>query len=89
MKNICNKVFLIAVNSGRDFIWIEIHQLYLLLLSSLTVITAKALFFRFFVVLLTHFMPLISFDTPRKYQKTSGFLMFSWGIERDQWHEMG
>ena len=32
---------------------------------------------------LTHFMSLISFDTPR----TSGFLMFSGGIERDQWHK--
>ena len=24
-----------------------------------------------------------------KHQKTSGFLIFSVGIERDQWHEMG
>ena len=38
---------------------------------------------------LTHFMPLISFDTPLKHQKTSGFLMFSGVIKRDQWHEMG
>ena len=37
---------------------------------------------------LTHFMPLVSFDTPRKHQKTFGFLMFSRGIERDQWNEM-
>ena len=36
---------------------------------------------------LTHFMPVVSYDTPRK-QKTSGFLMFSGSIERDQWHEM-
>ena len=40
-------------------------------------------------IFLTHFMPLISFDTPRKHQNTRGFLMFSWGIERDQWYEMG
>ena len=33
-------------------------------------------------------MPLVSFDTLRKHQKTFGFLMFSGGIERDQWHEM-
>ena len=39
--------------------------------------------------LLTHFMPLISFDTLWKHQKTRGFLMFSEGIKRDQWHEMG
>ena len=38
---------------------------------------------------LTHFMPLISSDTPRKHQKTRGFLMFSGDIKRDQWHEMG
>ena len=38
--------------------------------------------------LLTHFMPLVSFYTPRK-QKIRGFLMFSRVIERDQWHEMG
>ena len=35
---------------------------------------------------LTHFMPLVSFDTPGKPQKTSGFLMFSGIIERDQLH---
>ena len=34
-------------------------------------------------------MPLVSFDTPGKYQKTFGFFMFSGGIRRDQWHEMG
>ena len=32
--------------------------------------------------ILTHFMLLSSFDT-------SGFLMFSGGTKRDQWHEMG
>ena len=39
--------------------------------------------------ILTHFMPLISFYTPWKHQKTYGCLMFSGDIERDQWHEMG
>ena len=39
--------------------------------------------------LLTHFMPLTSFDTPWKHQKTRGVLMFSEGIKSDQWHEMG
>ena len=38
---------------------------------------------------LTHFMSLVSFDTPWKYQETFGFLMFSGDIERDQWYEMG
>ena len=37
----------------------------------------------------THFMPLISFDTPCKDQKISGLLMFLGGIKRDQWHEIG
>ena len=31
---------------------------------------------------LTHFMPLVA-------QKTIGVLMFSEGIARQQWHEMG
>ena len=38
---------------------------------------------------LTHFLPLARFYTPWKDQKTKGFLMFSGGIEKDQWHEMG
>ena len=37
---------------------------------------------------LTHIMSLASFYTSWKYQKTSGFLMFSGGIKREQWHEM-
>ena len=32
---------------------------------------------------LKYFIPLISFDTPWKHQKTSGFLIFSEGIKRD------
>ena len=39
-------------------------------------------------LLSAHFMPLISFYTPRKHQKTSDLLMFSGGIKRYQWHEM-
>ena len=35
----------------------------------------------------THFMPLVSFYTPWKHQKTRGFL-FSGGIEREQCHVM-
>ena len=34
-------------------------------------------------------MPLVSFYTPWKHQKTRGFLMFPRGIEKDKWHEMG
>ena len=37
---------------------------------------------------LTHFMPLIVFYTPWKYQETRGFLIIARGIERDQWHKM-
>ena len=42
----------------------------------------------YFSCILTHFMSLIFFNTPGK-QKTRGFLIFSGGIERDHWHEMG
>ena len=38
---------------------------------------------------LTLFILLVSFYTPRKNQKTVGILMFSGGIERNQRHEMG
>ena len=34
-------------------------------------------------------MPLVSFYTPWKHQKTRGFLMLSGGVERDHWYEMG
>ena len=37
---------------------------------------------------LTNFMPLVSFYAPWK-QKNKVFLMFSGGIEKDQWYEMG
>ena len=40
------------------------------------------------LVSLSHYMPLFSFYTSWKHQKTRGFLMFSGGIEREQWHEM-
>ena len=38
---------------------------------------------------LTHFMLLVSFYTPWIHQKRFAFLMFSGGIERDRWLEMG
>ena len=38
---------------------------------------------------LTYFIPLFSFYTPWKHQKTPGFLMFLGGIKSDQWHEKG
>ena len=34
-------------------------------------------------------MPLVSFYALRKDHKTYSFMMFSGGIERDQWNEMG
>ena len=42
-----------------------------------------------FLDFLTRFMPLISFDTPWKDQKTRGFLIFTGGTKRNQWHEIG
>ena len=38
---------------------------------------------------LSHFIPLVSFYTPWKHQRTSGLLMFSGCIEKNQRHEMG
>ena len=40
------------------------------------------------VSLLTHFMPLVSLYTPWKHQKTSGFLIFLGGIEREHWQHI-
>ena len=40
-------------------------------------------------ITLTHFMPRVSFYTPWKHQKTKDLPMFSGGIERDQWDEIG
>lgn len=37
--------------------------------------------------LLTHVMPLVSFQTSWKHQKISGFPMLSEGLERDQWQQ--
>ena len=50
--------------------------------------SAKSVKFILLNSTLTHLMPLVSFDIPWKRQKIKGFLMFSGGIERDQWHEM-
>ena len=36
-----------------------------------------------------YFMPLVLLYTPCKHQQSKGFLMFSGGIEKDQYHEMG
>ena len=38
---------------------------------------------------LTCFMPLVSFYTYWKRRKTCGFLTFSGGIEKGQWHKIG
>ena len=37
---------------------------------------------------LIHFIPLVSFYTHWKHQKTFSFLILSVGIERDQWGKM-
>ena len=41
------------------------------------------------VILLTQLQPMFHFYTPRKHQKTSGFLMFSGGTEVQHWLNMG
>ena len=52
------------------------------------ILTKIKFFLNFALTLLklTHFMPLVSFYAPGKHQKTYGFLRFSGGIERNQWH---
>ena len=82
---------------------IKMHNIVLIMLtctiscwmySNLTMKTAKITSVDIFLVFSllaqsTNSLSLISFYTPWKHQKTSGFLMFSGGIERDYWHEMG
>ena len=61
-------------------------------ISYFFIIVMRYWFYIFFIIsqyTLIHFMPLVSFYTPSKHQKTYGFLMFSGGVERDQWHELG
>ena len=41
------------------------------------------------IFILIHFFPMLPFYTPCKYQKIKGFLMFSGGIKRLHWEEMG
>ena len=48
--------------------------------------TLKKLCYNLF---LTRFMIMVSFDTPWKNKKSSGFRMFWRVIKRDQWREMG
>ena len=38
---------------------------------------------------LTHFLTLILFMYPMNASKSQRFPNIFWGIERDQWHEMG
>ena len=41
------------------------------------------------VIKLNLFMPIVSFNTPWKHQKTRDFLIFSGDIEKHHWHEKG
>ena len=41
-----------------------------------------------FDLLLTNFQPMLHFYAPRKHLKTSGFMMFSRGIEVEHWLKM-
>ena len=44
---------------------------------------------RIYLTILTHFIPLVSFYTTGKHEKTYWKGTVSGGIERDQWNEMG
>ena len=41
-----------------------------------------------FFIFNKHFIPFVSFYTPRRDRKNYGFLMFSGGIKKDQWHQI-
>ena len=41
------------------------------------------------ISLLIYFAPLTISMPPNKHLKTRGFVIFSEGVKRDQWHEMG
>ena len=73
--------------------WKKKNKLRYYFLSKFRVLVMRYLvekhFLPFFFQNLTHFMPLVFLYTPWKHKKTSAFLMFSGGIERDQWHEIG
>lgn len=49
----------------------------------------KILFYLDSLLPLAHFISMVSLYIPWKHQKAIGFLMFSGGIEINQWHEMG
>ena len=70
------------------FLWNRSKWIYLNSLKFYTKFR-KVSQFRVWFILNSYFMPLVSFYIPWKYQKTSNFLMFSGGIERNQWHQMG
>ena len=42
-----------------------------------------------FASYLTYLIPLFSYYTPWKHQKTRSFLMFLGDTEKNQWHEIG
>ena len=72
----------------RPVIWNRLNKLNMLAKAKPT-LTGSYMRWTLDVDGLTDFMPMVSFYTPWKHQKTSGFLMFSGAIERDQWHKMG
>ena len=41
------------------------------------------------VLFLTHYCPVFLFYTPRKHQKTVGFMMFTEGTKMEHWAVMG
>ena len=74
----------IRVNSSHHAMQIRLlnarHQLHLGEVSN---------FWEYWYGSLTHFQPMFHFYTIWKHQKTSGFLIFSGGIEVEHWLKMG
>ena len=91
-----NHVFSDKSNESHFFTFF--HRLKKLMVSSYHVRFAKrshSIHFYFLprllrdIAVVTSFSPFDATDLFRYLLKTSGFLMFSGGIERDQWHELG
>ena len=64
-------------------LWKQIEMFFMVCVCVCMCDSNKLLVMLMIEYLLTHFMPLVSFDTSWKQQKTKNFLMFSGGIERD------
>ena len=91
-KHFFSEIFLVCPTLGKKFLIFKNCINKFCLERNTVIIVRYAVFIckaPCLVKLLTHLMSLISFYTLWKHEKTRGFLVFSGGIERDKWHDMG